>query len=101
MTQERRTYLKDLMNLAWSLFRAEQNGPNPRTFADALAGAWQWTKSRAERVAANQRWLNRASGREVSFGSMLQSPIRRSLTGQVYAGRRAWEAGRVTTSVGR
>ena len=86
----------DVMATAWGLFRADP----ARSFADALAGAWAWIKGRAARVAANAAWLARVGGRTVSYGSTLQSPIRRSLTGP-YAATRANAAGYITTSLGR
>ena len=92
---------RQVMLLAWSLYRAEVRGPNPRTFADALAGAWRWIKNTAARVAAAPRWAKGAQPRHVSFGSMLASPIRRSLTGQAYAGVNAARAGYVTSALGR
>lgn len=98
MTSSRRQTLRQIMQLAWSLYRAELHGPTPRTFANALAGAWKWTKGAAARVAAAPRWT--AGNTRVAFGSMLQSPIRRELTGSTYAGRKAWEAGRVTSRIG-
>jgi hypothetical protein len=56
MTPARRTYLKNIMDLAWGLYRAELNGPCPRTFANALSGAWAWTKRQA--AAAKPAWAN-------------------------------------------
>lgn len=92
---------RQVMLLAWSLYRAELRGANPRTFADALAGAWRWVKNTAARIAAAPRWAKGAQPRHVSFGSMLASPIRRSLTGQAYAGVRARQAGYTTAQMGR
>jgi hypothetical protein len=97
MTQRRRAFLRDLMALAWDLYRSDR----ARGFADCLAGAWRWMKRKAERVAAQPRWANGSRPRSVAFSSMLQSPIRRSLTGQVYATDRARAAGYVTSMVGR
>jgi hypothetical protein len=101
MSQARRTFLRDLMALAWDLYRSELHGPEPRTFADALAGAWRWMKRKAERIAADPRWAKGSRPRTVAFGTMLQSPIRRSLSGQAYADTRAREAGYLTSMVGR
>lgn len=95
MNTERREILREVMQTAWGLFRAEAGR---RTFADALAGAWRWVKKSA---AANAAWAARNSGRTVSFGTMLQSPIRRSLGSQPHASRRAGEAGYVTSMIGR
>lgn len=77
---------REVMTMAWSLYRAEANGPSPRTFADALAGAWRWVKRAAERAAEAAAWMGQARGKHVRFASMIQSPIRRSLAGQRYAG---------------
>lgn len=98
MNTERRETLRQVMQTAWGLFRAEAGR---RTFADALAGAWRWVKNSAARAAANAAWAARNRGRTVSYGTMLQSPIRRSLGAQPYAGRRAGEAGYVTSMIGR
>lgn len=87
---------RDVMATAWGLFRADP----ARTFADALAGAWRWIKASAARLAANTAWLARVGGRTVSYGSTLQSPIRRSLSGP-YAATRASAAGYTTSLVGR
>jgi hypothetical protein len=83
---------REIMDLAWGLFRADRS----RGFADALAGAWRWMKGRAARVAANAVWMARAAGRTVSFGSMLQSPIRR----RVGSGWSAYKAERTTARLG-
>ena len=84
---------RDVMATAWGLFRADP----ARTFADALAGAWRWIKASAARLAANAAWLARVAGRTVSYGSMLQSPIRR----RVGNGWSAYKAEAVTSSMGR
>jgi hypothetical protein len=100
MNQQRRDTLRRIMALAWSLYRAELNGPSPRTFANALAGAWSWFKGKAARIAAAPQWA-RGGTVHVRLSSMGMSPVSRSLQGQAYAGRKAWDAGRVTTSLGR
>jgi hypothetical protein len=38
---------RDVMNIAWSLFREAAKSGEPRTFADALTGAWRWLKKLA------------------------------------------------------
>lgn len=98
MTDARRTFLRSLMELAWGLYRAELKGPTPRTFADALSGAWRFMKRQA--TLAPPKWAIMTGPRHVSFGSMLQSPIRRSLRGEPYAGARARAAGYYTSMVG-
>lgn len=96
MTATRKTFLRELMALAWSLYRSDPG----RTFADALAGAWRWTKARTQRQADNAAWLKRHRG-GVAYGSLVASPIRRSLSGLPHAGDRFRTATRVTSMVGR
>lgn len=100
MTITRRAHLRDVMALAWSLYRAELNGPNPRTFADALAGAWRWTKRADERRASAPAWTRASGPAHVALRSMVQSPIRRAATGP-YGETRARSLGYVTSMVGR
>lgn len=99
MSDTRRNFLRDVMAMAWSFYRS---GPASgyATFAKALSGAWAWFKGREARRADNAAWLARVGGRTVAFGSMVQSPIRRSLSG-AYAGARLRAAGYVTSAVGR
>lgn len=85
-----------VMQTAWSLFRADP----ARGFADALSGAWRWVKRAAERAAEATAWMRRAGGRQVRLGQMVQSPIRRNLTGRAYAGVNASSAGYVTSRMG-
>ena len=101
MSHARRTFLKDVMDMAWSLFRAEQHGPDPRTFADALAGSWRWFKGRAARMASQPKWATSPRAAPVAFRSMLQSPIRRSLGGAAYANTTAACMGYLTSTLGR
>ncbi len=98
MQAAQRQRLRKIMQLAWGLYRADLNGPEPRTFADALAGAWRWTK-RNEATAA-PAWAKGSRPRSVAFASMVQSPIRRSLSGP-YTNARAYSAGYVTSRLGR
>lgn len=100
MTPARRSFLKDVMEMAWGLFRAEQHGPSPRTFADALCGSWRWFKGRAARVASQPKWATSPRAAPVAFKSMLQSPIRRSLSGKAYAYSLSGDAGRITSRLG-
>ena len=95
-TQTRR----DVMTMAWGLYRAELKGSNPRTFADALAGAWRWIKKSAARAVEAAAWMARNAGQEVAFRSMIRSPIRRAMSGP-YAASRARSAGYVTSTIGR
>lgn len=94
----RREQLRRIMNLAWDLFRAEEKGPDPRTFADALAGAWRFMKRIGQAPAP--AWAKVQGQRHVSFGSMVASPIRRASHGP-YAGVNAARSGYVTSSLGR
>lgn len=100
MTPARRAFLRDVMEMAWSLYRAELNGPAPRTFADALAGSWAWHKASAARSAANAAFKARHAG-GAAYGSMLRSPIRRSLGGSPHAGDRFRTATYTTSVMGR
>lgn len=95
-TNERRELLRRVMNTAWGLFRADP----VRTFADALAGAWRWVRKAADRAADAAAWSRQAAGRHVRFSSMVASPIRRSLTGQAFAGAHAAAAGYLTSRIG-
>lgn len=38
---------RSVMTVAWSLFRTAAENDEPRTFSDALAGAWRWVKKLA------------------------------------------------------
>ena len=89
---------RDVMQLAWGLFRSALNSTDPRTFADALTGAWRWVKNAAKRVAP--AWAKGGQVRHVRLRSMVTSPIARSLTGQAYAGVNAASAGYVTSRFG-
>lgn len=75
MTEARKSYLRDLMNLAWGLNRSDPT----RGFADCLAGAWRWTKGRPARLASAPSWAKGDRPMHLPLRSMLQSPIRRSL----------------------
>jgi hypothetical protein len=101
MSPARRAYLSDLMHLAWSKFRFERLGAAPCTFATALRHAWAWTKGEAARAAAAARWNDATSRRTVHVAPTALSPIRRSLAGRPYANRLAYDAGRLTSRLGR
>jgi hypothetical protein len=100
MNAAHRNTLREVMETAWSLYRAELRGPNPRTFSDALAGAWRWVKAAAARMAARPTWASGSASRTLYMADTTRSPIRRSLTGQVYAYTRARTAGRLTSRLG-
>lgn len=91
---------REVMLMAWSLYRAEANGPSPRTFADALAGAWRWIKRAAERTAEATAWIRQVRGKHVRFASMVKSPTRRALAGQRYASAVFASSNYVTSRLG-
>lgn len=93
MTEARRTFLRQVMDRAWYVWRHRHvAGCNARTFADCLRNAWTYEKrATLPPVATAQTLLLR---------SMLQSPIRRNLTGQPYGQPRARAAGYYTSMVG-
>lgn len=98
MNTRHRTNLRHVMQVAWGLYRAELHGPDPRTFADALAGAWRFRKRSTnwERTP----WADTPRPRHLVLRSMVQSPIRRGLSGHPYASTRAARAGYVTSRIG-
>ncbi len=92
MTPARRQSLRQIMLQAWSIYRARAvPGCNVRTFGDALRNAWAWITRKPPVVAPV---------RNLHLRPMVQSPIARTLAGQAYAGRRAWDAGRLTSRLG-
>jgi hypothetical protein len=101
MNPARRAFLRDVMEMAWSLYRAELNGPRPRTFADALSGSWAWYRAREARHATRPAWVKAKGPRQLSLRSMLQSSIRRELGGKAHAGDRFRSANYTTSVVGR
>ena len=90
--QTRRT----VMLTAWSFRRAEPT----RAFADCLRGAWKWIKrldKATDKFLANAR----KAGGVVRFSpDLTRSPIRRSLSGQRYASRKAYSAAYMTARLG-
>jgi hypothetical protein len=100
MSPARRQTLREIMQLAWRKFRWERSGVRPVTFADALRHAWEWVKGEAARIAAKARYDAAPAHRTVYLRNPVISPIRRTLTGP-YANRAAWDAGRLTTALGR
>jgi hypothetical protein len=38
---------RSVMTVAWCLFRTAADAGEPRSFADALSGAWRWVKKLA------------------------------------------------------
>lgn len=101
MTPDRLTFLSSLMRRAWSIWRTRDlPGVHVSTFGDALRLAWAWVKGAAAREAAEARYQNAPTHATIHLRSMLQSPIRRSLTGQAYADTLFRDAGRVTSALG-
>lgn len=97
MTSAHRQTLREVMTLAWRKFRYERGG---FTFAAALRHAWTWIKGAAARAASAERYASAPDKREICFTHTAQSPIRRSLTGKVYAYTLARDAGRLTSRLG-
>jgi len=92
MSTAHRSTLREIMVLAWRVYRSRHiPGCNVTTFADALRNAWTFIKGRA---------LPPVVGPILQLRTMVQSPIRRSLTGQPYAFDRAYRAGRFTSRLG-
>jgi hypothetical protein len=98
MTTARRQSLREIMQGAWAKFRFERGKV---TFAVALRHAWTWAKGEAARAAATERWETAPTHRVLYLTAPGSSPIRRSLSGQAYAGRQAWTASRTTSRFGR
>lgn len=93
MNTAHRQALRDIMQLAWRVFRARHvPGCNVATFADALRNAWAWIKRRALPPVA--------AGPVLQLRTMVQSPTHRAMTGQPYAFDRAYRAGRFTSRLG-
>ena len=94
MNPARRTFLRQIMAAAWSIYRQRHiPGCTAKTFADALRNAWAWIKRQALPAPP--------AGPTIYIRSMVQGPIARSLIGKPYAGDRARTAGYVTSAMGR
>lgn len=89
---------RQVMVTAWDFYRTDLRSSHPRTFADALAGAWRFIKELA--TVKLPSWARGSGRRTVQFGSLSQSPIERSLTGKAYSGWRSHKAAYTTASVG-
>ena len=101
MTPARRAFLSGLLSRAWSIWRARDlPGVNCASFADALRRAWAWEKAATDRAEADARYRSAPARATVQLRSMLQSPIRRGLTGKAYANGLFRDAGRVTSALG-
>ena len=101
MNLARRATLSDLMRRAWSIWRARTvPGVNCASFADAMRRAWAWEKAASARAEADDRYRSAPARATVQLRSMLQSPIRRGLTGRAYANGMFRDAGRVTSALG-
>jgi hypothetical protein len=97
MTQARRSTLREIMTLAWRRFRYERGA---YTFAASLRHAWAWVKGAADRAAQAARYAAAPHKTVLHLRHTAQSPIRRSLTGKVYAYSLARDAGRLTSRLG-
>lgn len=92
MTQARRSFLSGVMLQAWSIYRRRHiPGCNVTTFADAMRNAWAWLRRTALPTVV--------AGPVLHLRSMVQSPMRRAMTGP-YAFDRAYRAGRFTSRLG-
>ena len=97
MTDHRKSTLRSIMITAWSFRRSEPT----RAFADCLRGAWRMIK-RLDRATC--KFLQRAQkvGGVVRLSpDLTRSPIRSSLSGTRYAGRKAYQAAYHTAWLGR
>ena len=85
------------MLTAWGFRRAEPT----RHFADCLRGAWRMIKrldNAADKLIARAQ---KAGGVVRLSPDLTRSPIRRSLSGTRYAGRKAYQAAYHTAWLGR
>jgi hypothetical protein len=99
--QTRRDTLRRIMVLAWDFYRTDLRSSHPRSFADALAGAWRWVKRTAERAAADVAWVRKVKARGGRMSpSLIRSPIQRSLSGSRYAGTADHQAAYTTARMG-
>jgi hypothetical protein len=104
MSRERREHLRQIMLLAWQKLRWERHLRKARcSLSDALRHAWAWFKAapqrEAEQMAAEAAW-NASWPHVTHLRSILRSPIRRSLTGQFYAGASDHRAAYTTARLG-
>lgn len=96
MKTERRNQLRQIMNVAWGLFREADNATEPRTFADALAGAWRFIKRLNATPCRLARQLR--AGGHVQMAATISSPVRRFYGAKAVVGGRssvAYLAGRM------
>lgn len=77
---------RSVMQLAWEMFRDTVTAGETRTFADALASAWRFTKRMA---AAAAKFMATAKNGRIE----MRSPIARSAVGRRY-GAAAYLGGR-------
>lgn len=75
MKTERRNQLRQIMTVAWGLFREAGDTTEPRTFADALAGAWRFIKRLTATPCRLARQLR--AGGHVLMADTIASPVRR------------------------
>jgi len=90
---------REVMALAWDLFRSALGTADARSFGDALKGAWRFMKKMA--AWTPPKWARGTGNRSVQLSSTLyRSPITRSLQGQAYAGPKARQAAYLTARLG-
>ncbi len=101
MNTKRRTFLRHVMQQAWSVYRQRHiPGAVAQTFAAALRRAWAWVCGANDREAARQAWATRPH-RIVRLAPMDVSPIRRSLSSTPYGSAEAARRGYTTAVLGR
>ena len=104
MPNEQRSFLAQIMRLAWQKARWERATMKRNyTMSEALRHAWAWFKGEAVRAAAQAAcaasWA--ASGSRVThLRSIMRSPIDRSLSGRRYGETDAHRAAYTTARLG-
>ncbi|MDI1365810.1 MAG: hypothetical protein PSX79_13285 [bacterium] len=90
---------REVMELAWDLFRSALGTADARSFADALKGAWRYMKKMA--TWQPPKWARGSGARTVQLSPTLyRSPIARALQGQAYASNKAHKAAYMTARLG-
>lgn len=86
MKIERRNQLRQIMTVAWGLFREASTTAESRTFADALAGAWRFIKRLTATPCRLARQLR--AGGHVQMADTIASPVRRFYGAKTHVGGR-------------
>jgi hypothetical protein len=81
---------RSVMKVAWSLFREAAKAQDPRTFADALSGAWRFIKRMA--AAKKPAWMKSNSGRVELRSPIAGSAVARRYGGAAFVGGRSSHA---------